>query len=235
MNKSIILLSVVFILIAPIETSAPVAPVTIIGAGSTFAEVILNVWGNTFHTATNGSVTLNYGGGGSGQGIVSITNQTVDFAGSDIPLTPSQEAIANLNANSNGHHLGNITTIPESAGGITIAYNIPTGGITGPLNLTASLVAQMFQRNITNWGNPALKTNNLNPGLTSNANITVVHYSSVSGTTYAFSDYLTRAAHGLWTLGIGSQLNWPNDTIGAKGAVSPASEITSTPNSIGYV
>ena len=159
---------------------------------------------------------------------------SVNFAGSDAPLSPTQQSTINTGANQNGHQFGQVNTIPESAGGIVMAYNIPTG-ITGHLNLTSTLIAEIMQRNITTWGDPALKANNLNPGLTATSAITVIHRSDGSGTTYAFSNYLNVSAPGTWVLGQNTLLNWDPATVGAKGNPGVASAISSTNYALGYV
>lgn len=210
------------------------SPVTITGAGSTFAQVILGKWGDSFYTNSSDSIQLSYAGVGSGQGIASITNQSVDFAGSDAPLSPTQQASANQTGNSNGNHFGAINTIPESAGGIVLAYNLASNEITGPLNLTADVIAQIMQRNITTWD--AAPITALNPGLHSSAPIAVVHRADGSGTTYAFSNYLSVATTpGTWVLGQSTLLNWPSQTSGQKGNSAVAGYITKTADSIGYV
>ena len=229
MNKKMLgVMSLFLIMAMTMSSTAAVPNVTLTAAGSTFAEVILDVWGSKFSTGTSGAVTLSYGGGGSGQGIASITNKSVNFAGSDAPLNSAQQSTINTGAGA----LGQINTIPESAGGIVMAYNLPSG-INGPLNLTASLIAQIMQRNITTWGDSALKA--LNPGLTATQGITVVHRTDGSGTTFAFSNYLSVAAPGVWVLGQNTLLNWDPATTGAKGNPGVATTITTTQYSIGYV
>lgn len=237
MKKILVALMAVFfiqlMLFQPAVASTESAT-TITGAGSTFAQVILGVWGDAFYTQSNNTVQLSYAGVGSGQGIASISNLSVDFAGSDAPLSPTQQASANTTANSKGNYYGAINTIPESAGGIVMAYNIPSNEINGHLNLTADLIAKIMQVNITHWNDPAILAQN--PGLTDTAAISVVHRADASGTTYAFSDYLTRAAStGTWVLGQSTTLPWPSSTTGAKGNSAVAGTITKTSNSIGYV
>lgn len=229
MNKKTLgFFSLVLISAIAIQSTVAVQSVSINAAGSTFAEVILSVWGSAFKTATGGNVVLNYGGGGSGQGIASIINGSVDFAGTDAPLNSQQMSQANQNGKV-------INTIPESAGGIVLAYNIPSADLNGPLNLTGPLIAQIMQRNITSWSDARLHANNLNPGLKDTSDITVVHRSDASGTTYAFSNYLTLAAPNDWVLGSSTTLAWPTATVGAKGNPNVASAIKTTTNAIGYV
>lgn len=233
MNKKMLGIFSLFLIAAmAMQGTAAANQVTLQADGSTFAQVILNVWGSAFKTATNGAVSLNYGGGGSGQGISSITAQSVNFAGSDAPLNAAQQSTINSKAGA----LGKINTLPESAGGIVMAYNLPSGSINGPLNLTADLIAQIMQANITTWGASALV--NLNPGLSSSIaskTITPVHRSDGSGTTFAFSNYLTVAAPNTWVLGQNTLLNWPSSDVAGKGNPGVASTIVSTSYSIGYV
>ena len=225
MNKKLIaIISVVMIQIVLFQPAVAANDVTINAAGSTFAAPILETWASAYSNMTNGAVKLSYGGGGSGFGISSILGRTVDFAGSDAPLNPTQQAQANQNGRV-------IMTIPESAGAIVMTYNIPSG-LTGTLNLTADNIAQIFQRNITKWNDPSITTNN--PGLTSTQDIVVVHRSDASGTSFAFSDYLTRAST-KWVLGTTTTPAWPANTVGGKGNDGVAGGVKSNDYSIGYV
>lgn len=222
MNKKYLLL--ITLTIFSLQSATAVSPVLVSADGSTFAGPILQTWATEYANLTNNAVQLSYGMGGSGQGITSILNQTVDFAGSDAPLSPAQQAMAN----SNGRV---INTIPESAGAIVMTYHISTG-LVGTLNLTADNIAQIYQQNITHWNDPALTKNN--PGLTNTGSIFVVHRSDSSGTSYAFTDYLTRASSS-WVLGTSTSPKWPSTTTGGNGNGGVASAVIRNSNSIGYV
>lgn len=222
MNKYILTVSLILIFV---QSGSATSPVLISADGSTFSGPLLETWGNTYSNLTNNAVQLSYGMGGSGQGIASILNQTVDFAGSDAPLSTAQRA----SADSNGRV---IETIPETAGAIVITYNLPTG-LTGTLKLTAQNIAEIYQQQITWWNDSTLTANN--PGLTYTGKIVVVHRSDASGTSFAFSDYLTRAAAGAWNLGTSTSPNFPPTELGANGNPGVATDVSQNVGSIGYV
>ena len=225
MNKKylMVLLLPIILINFNIQISSESEPVQIFGAGSTFSQPLINQWASAYANGTNNLVQISYGGGGSGVGITQITDNTIDFAGSDAPMSVNEQAAAIQNG-------GSINHIPETMGAIVMTYNIP--GLTGTLNLTASNIAQIYQLNITRWNDPALTANN--PGLTSTASITVVRRSDSSGTSFVFSDYLTRATSD-WVLGTSKTPNWPGGTLGGNGNDGVASLVSSKTNSIGYV
>jgi phosphate transport system substrate-binding protein len=162
---------------------------------------------------------------GSGTGQKNLFNYTFAFAGSDPPLTSAQLATYT-----------NITEIPEACGGVTMAYNIP--GISSGLNLTANVIAEIFQGNITNWNDPQIQS--LNPGFnmsnipSSAMAITPVHRSDSSGTTNIVSSYLSNATTD-WVLGHGNTINWPNGQLSGSGNSGVATVVKQTSGSIGYI
>jgi len=168
-------------------------------------------------------VQINYPGGGSGQGISSLTAKTVDFAGSDAPLTDSQRAAA-----------PNTLHIPETIGAVTLAYNLP--GISSGLHLSGQVIADIFLGAVTNWNDPAITA--LNPSTTlPNHAITTVHRSDGSGTTNIFTRYLSNVSS-TWnsTVGFGTSVQWPGtNTLGASGNANVASTVIQTQYAIGYV
>lgn len=220
-KKIFFALALIVIFFQPVNA---VSPVLLSADGSTFSGPLLETWGNTYSNLTNNAVQLSYGMGGSGQGIASILNQTVDFAGSDAPLSTAQHAMADSNGKV-------INTIPETAGAIVMTYNLPTG-LTGKLKLTAQNIAEIYQQNITWWNDSAITVNN--PGLTYTGKITVVHRSDASGTSFAFSDYLTRAASN-WHLGTSTSPSFPATELGANGNPGVATDVSQHVGSIGYV
>lgn len=206
------------------QASLQAEPVQLSGTGSTFSQPLIDVWASEYNNLTDSFVQVSYGGGGSGVGITQITAGTINFAGSDAPMSASETAAAN-------QYGGTINHIPETMGAIVMTYNIP--GFSGTLKLTASNIAQIYQLNITKWNDPALTVNN--PGLASiTSTIKVVARSDSSGTSFVFSDYLTHATSD-WALGTSKSPNWPGGVLGGNGNGGVAGLVSSTTNSIGYV
>ncbi len=195
-------------------------PVSLLGAGSTFAYPIITVWSAQYKNATG--VTVNYNGIGSGGGISGIEQKTLDFGATDAPL------------NSTAHQqFPQLLTIPESLGAITVAYNVP--GVPPHINLTGPVVAQIFMGNVTNWNDPVIQS--LNPGVTfPNATILPVHRSDSSGTTFAFSDYLSHVSPAFKEIyGTSKQIKWPAFELGESGNQGVASTVQQKSDAIGYV
>lgn len=195
-------------------------PVALLGAGSTFAYPIMTLWAAQYRNATG--VLVNYNGIGSGGGINGVEQRSLDFGATDAPL------------NGTAHQqFPTLLTIPESLGAITVAYNVP--GVPAHVNLTGPVVAQIFMGNVTNWNDPAIA--GLNPGVTfPNATIIPVHRSDSSGTTFAFSDYLSHISPTFKALyGTSKQIKWPTFELGESGNQGVASTIQQTSGSIGYV
>jgi phosphate transport system substrate-binding protein len=221
----IVLIGVVaaYVFFSQPSTSNPNASVAINGAGATFPQPFLNA---TIHaySAIKPNVQINYQGVGSGSGINSLIQKTVDFAASDAPLSSSQTA-----------QLSNPAVhIPETIGAVTISYNLPS--ISSGLKLSGEVIAQIYLGTITNWNDPAISA--LNPGTTLPDHvISVVHRSDSSGTTNVFTKYLTLESV-TWStqIGSGTSVQWPgNNAIGASGNSNVASTVTQTPYAIGYV
>ncbi|MGD0328954.1 MAG: phosphate ABC transporter substrate-binding protein PstS [Nitrososphaeria archaeon] len=204
-------------------TSPTGAPVSVTGAGGTLIYPLMSAWEFTYNQL-NPNVQVNYASVGSGAGIQQITAQTVDFGGSDAPLTAAQYA-----ALPSGKVL---LTIPESASAVVPAYNLP--GISNGLNFTGNVLAQIFLGNITNWNDPAIAA--LNPGKTlPNHAIVVIHRSDGSGTMYAFTNYLSDSSTQWATkVGKGTSVNWPVG-LGEKGNEGVAATIINTQYSMGPI
>jgi phosphate transport system substrate-binding protein len=204
-------------------------PVTILGAGATFPAPLIQRW-TVEYNKLNPSVTINYNPIGSGGGIQQITAKTVDFGASDAPLSDDQ--------------LGNATGLvlmPETLGGVAITYNLATYGISNAttLNFTGDLIAGIYMGQITKWNDPRIQA--INPGVNlPNAAITAVHRSDGSGTTYAFTDYLS-TVNSDWNTVVGhsTSVTWPVDAIangvGSKGNAGVAGTVSNTPGAVGYV
>ncbi len=193
---------------------------TITGAGSTVVFPLLDTW-RVQYNKINPDIMLNYQSIGSGAGIKLLEQKSVDFGASDAPLSATDMQKA-----------PGVLTIPESIGGITITYNLP--GIDKGLKLTGPVIAQIFMGNITSWNDPAIV--NLNPGTSlPNQKIVVAHRSDGSGTTYAFTDYLSKISPDWKTkIGQGKSVPWPVGT-GGQGNAGVANIVKTTQYAIGYV
>lgn len=201
--------------------SPPLQAASLVGAGATFPQPFLNATIATYTTQIRTNVQINYQSVGSGQGVSSFTSKTVDFACSDAPLTASQREAA-----------PNALHIPETIGAITVAYNLP--GIFSGLNLTGTVLANIYLGTITNWNDAALTS--LNPGLTlPDHAITTVHRSDGSGTTNWFTKYLSLVSS-TWNsaVGSGTSVQWPVG-IGANGNANVAATVNQTAYSVGYI
>ena len=208
---------------APTNTPVQVGSgsVLINGAGATFPVPIYSKWFQTYSTSVNKDVAFNYQPIGSGGGISAITAKTVDFAGSDAPLSDDQLAKA-----------PGLLHIPTVAGAVVLAYNVQ--GVTSGLVLDGDTVAGIFLGDITRWNDPKIAA--LNAGVTlPDADIAVVHRSDGSGTTNIFTDYLS-AVSADWQskAGKGTSVNWPVG-LGGKGNPGVAGLVKQTDGSIGYV
>jgi phosphate ABC transporter phosphate-binding protein len=209
----------------------PTAAVSLTGAGATFPQPLIQKWTVTYNQIYP-SVTISYSGIGSGGGIQQITAKTVDFGASDAPLKDSQLAAA-----------PGLVLFPETLGGVAITYNLASAGIpsTTVLNFTSDVIAGIYMGNITNWNDPALAA--LNPGVPlPSEHITAVHRSDGSGTTFAFTNFLS-VTNAKWASGVGfsTSVTWPVDTassasgVGAKGNPGVAGAVANTNGAIGYV
>jgi phosphate ABC transporter phosphate-binding protein len=205
------------------QPSQQLGSATLNGAGATFPQPFLNATITKYTHDIRTNLQINYQGVGSGQGIQSLTSKTVDFAGSDAPLTDSQRQAA-----------PNTLHIPETIGAVTLAYNLL--GISSGLNLTGSVIADIFLGTITNWNDSAIAVLNLGITLPDHA-ITTVHRSDSSGTTNVFTRYLSNVSS-TWnsTVGFGTSVQWPGtNAIGASGNANVASTVIQTQYAIGYV
>ncbi|MBO0824590.1 MAG: phosphate ABC transporter substrate-binding protein PstS [Actinobacteria bacterium] len=194
---------------------------TLTGSGSTFQTVFQQAATQQFKTVQPG-MTVNYGSGGSGKGRSDLAAGTVNYAGSDSPI-PAAEA-----ANFAGKH---ILYFPVIIGPITMSYNLPN--VTN-LKLTPTVIANIFQGNITTWNNPAITA--INPGVTlPSTPVTIAVRADSSGTTQNFSLFLQDAVPSVWKLGSASTISWPHSARAAQGNSGVAQIIKSTPGAIGYV
>lgn len=199
---------------------------TLNSSGSTAQANAMDQWRKDYQTACAGA-TINYGGGGSGQGITDFTNGQTAFAGSDSPLNPDKGEPAKADARCKS---GKAVNLPMVAGPIAVVYNVQGAS---SLTLTPSLLAQIFSGKITTWNDPAIAAANSGVTLPS-AKIATVHRSDSSGTTDNFTKYLDSAAKADWTFGKDKQWKAPGGQ-GAKGSDGVSAAVKSTPNTIGYV
>ena len=194
------------------------------GAGATFPQVLYSKWFDEYSKVTN--VKINYQGTGSGAGKNAIRDQTVDFAGSDSPMSDAELAASQAKCGDTIQH------IPTALGAIVVAYNLPN--VTQKVKLDGDTIAGIFLEKIKKWNDPKIAA--LNPGVTlPNEEIITVHRSDGSGTTDNFTSYLT-AVNQEWANGpkSGSTVQWPGG-IGASGNPGVASEVKNSPYSVGYV
>jgi phosphate transport system substrate-binding protein len=191
------------------------------GAGATFPYPIYSKWFSEYNKI-HPDVQINYQSIGSGGGIRQVSTGTVDFGASDGPMTDQQLS----EAKSKIYH------IPTVLGAVVPAYNIP--GVKQELKFSGQTLAKIFLGQITTWSDPAIAKDN--PGVNfPNTNIVVVRRSDGSGTTYCFTDYLSKISQE-WSQGPGkgTSVKWPTG-IGAKGNEGVAGMIRQMEGAIGYV
>jgi phosphate transport system substrate-binding protein len=193
------------------------------GAGATFPAVLYSKWFDEYFNTTG--VKVNYQSIGSGGGIKSISDQTVDFGATDGPMTDEQLEKAKGGA---------IFHIPMALGAVVPTYNIPELEGKGPLKFTGETLPGIFLGEITKWNDPKLVADN--PDLQSiDKDIVVVHRSDGSGTTFIFVDYLSSVSE-QWksSVGAATSVKWPVG-LGGKGNEGVAGEVKQNPYSLGYV
>ena len=195
--------------------------VKITGAGATFPYPIYSKWFSEYNKL-HPNVEINYQSIGSGGGIRQITNRTVFFGATDGPMT--QEQLDGAPAK--------ILHFPTVLGADVPVYNV--SGVDAQLKFSGSLLADIFLGKVTKWNDPAIAK--LNPGVNLPAtDITVVHRSEGSGTTYIWVDYLSKVSPE-WKqkVGVNASVNWPVG-VGGKGNEGVSGLVKQTPGAIGYV
>ena len=191
------------------------------GAGATFPAPIYTKWFSEYNKL-HPNVEINYQPLGSGAGIRQITNQTVFFGASDGPMSDEQLKAAP----------DHIFHFPTVLGAVVPVYNIP--GVKADLKFTGPVLADIYLGKITKWNDPAIKK--LNPGVNLPAtDINVVHRSDASGTTFIFTDFLSKISPE-WKskVGVNTSVNWPTG-VGGKGSEGVTGVVTQSPGSISYV
>jgi phosphate transport system substrate-binding protein len=203
-----------------LSTALAAQKVSITGAGATFPYPIYSKWFSEYNKL-HPNVEINYQSIGSGGGVKQLTSQTVVFGASDYPLTPEQQQAAP----------GKILHFPTVLGAVVPIYNLP--GVSAELKFTGPLLADIFLGNITKWNDSRIAK--LNEGVSlPNTDITVVHRSDGSGTTYIFVDFLAKLSPE-WKkrVGVAGSVNWPVG-LGAKGNEAVAGMVKQTPGALGY-
>lgn len=194
---------------------------TLPGSGATFPAAFYEEAIAEFQTRGSG-LEVTYGGGGSGKGKQDLADQIVVWAGTDSLV--KEEDLAKYKG-------GAFFYFPTVAAPITVSYNL--NGVDA-IKLSPATIAQIFERKVTSWNDPAIAADNPGTSLPSTA-ITVAHRSDGSGTTTNFTKFLTKAAPDTWTLGSGDTVAWPSDTQAGQGNGGVAQIVKSTPGAIGYV
>jgi len=191
------------------------------GAGATFPYPLYSKWFSEY-AKVNTNVNFNYQSIGSGGGIRQIISGTVDFGATDGPMTDEQLAQAP----------GELLHLPTVLGGDVAVYNVP--GVTGSINLSQDALAGIFLGTVKTWNDPAIVSVNEGVALPANP-IVVVHRSDGSGTTFIWTDFLSKVSDS-WAqqVGKGTSVNWPVG-LGGKGNEGVAGLVKQTPYSIGYV
>jgi phosphate transport system substrate-binding protein len=211
----------VLALAALLPSLASAQTIQINGAGATFPYPIYSKWFAEYNKL-HPNIQINYQSIGSGGGIRQLTNQTVFFGATDGPMTQDQMLAAS----------SRILHFPTVLGAVVPVYNI--AGVSAELKFTGPLLADIFLGKITKWNDPAVAREN--PGVSLPAtDLTVVHRSDGSGTTYIWVDYLSKASPE-WKsrVGVATSVNWPTG-VGGKGNEGVAGLVRQTPGSIGYV
>jgi phosphate transport system substrate-binding protein len=190
------------------------------GAGASFPAPIYSKWAEAYNKATGNQI--NYQSVGSGAGIKQIKEKTVDFGASDMPLKDEDLTAAGL------------MQFPTVIGGVVPVIHVE-GVKPGQLKLTGTVLADIYLGKVTKWNDAAITS--LNPGVTlPDAVITPVHRADGSGTSFIFTNYLSKV-NGDWKakIGEGTAVNWPANGLAGKGNEGVAQNVQRLPNSIGYV
>jgi phosphate transport system substrate-binding protein len=205
------------------STTTTTGAVSLNGAGATFPAPLYTKWFDEYNRRTGDKI--NYQAVGSGAGVTQIIEGTVDFGASDGIMTAEQQTKAE-----NAH--GPILHIPMTSGAVAVIYNIP--GVNGQVKLTGEVLADIYLKKVIKWNDSRITE--LNPDLKLPATtIAVVHRSDGSGTTYIFTNYLSKISPE-WRekAGNATSINWPGD-IGGQGNAGVAGQVQQLPGAIGYV
>jgi phosphate transport system substrate-binding protein len=201
--------------------SATVGSAALTGAGATFPAPIYSKWFDAYARETG--VRINYQSIGSGGGIRQFTEGTVDFGATDAPMTDEQVTAVK----------GNVLHVPTVLGAVVATYNLPSLG-KAPLRFDGATLADIFLGRISRWNDRRLAA--LNPGVSfPDQDIIVVHRSDGSGTTYIFTDYLSKiSAEWKKKVGKATSVGWPAG-LGGKGNEGVTQQVKQTEGAIGYI
>ena len=204
---------------AALCAAIPVHAAEVTGAGSTFVYPILAKWADAYKTKSG--MSMNYQSIGSGGGIAQINAKTVDFGGTDMPLKPEELQAKDL------------AQFPPVIGGEVMAINLP-GFKAGEITLDGPTIADIYLGKITKWNDPAIAKLNPSAKLPDTA-IAVVHRSDGSGTTFIFTNYLSKVSPD-WKSKVseGTSVEWPVG-LGGKGNEGVSALTSRTAGAIGYV
>lgn len=219
--KRSLLITLLFLGLAFTLGAEPNGTILLNAAGATFPYPIYSKWFDVYHMK-DPNIQINYQSIGSGGGIRQLLEGTVDFGASDGPMTDAQLAQAKFK----------VLHFPTVLGADVPTYNIP--GVATDLNFTQKAIAGIYLGQITKWNDPEIVK--ANPGVKlPNDDIVVVHRSDGSGTTYIWTDFLSKAS-GEWKskVGTGTSVNWPVG-LGGKGNEGVSGLVKQTPDSIGYI
>jgi len=218
-------IAILNVLLAAIVMVAAAQQVLINAGGATFPYPIYSKWFDQYHKKFP-NIAINYASIGSGGGIAQVTAGTVDFGASDGPMT--DVAIKEFQDKRGSA----ILHFPTVLGADVPTYNIP--GVSASLNFTGDALAGIFMGKITKWDDPEITK--ANPGVKlPSSNIVVVHRSDNSGTTFIWTDYLSKVNKEWETkVGRGTGVNWPVG-LGGKGNEGVSGSVQQTANSLGYV
>lgn len=206
---------------APVNASGSSGGADLTGAGATFPNPLYQKWFATY--AKEAGTKINYQSIGSGGGIKQFIEGTVDFGATDGPMTDQQVAAVR----------GNVIHVPTVLGAVVLTYNLPALGDT-KLRLDGPAIADIFQGQVTRWNDPRIAA--LNPGVKlPESDIIVVHRSDGSGTSYIFTDYLSKVSP-KWAQAVGksTSVSWPIG-LGGKGNEGVTQQVKQTEGALGYV
>jgi phosphate transport system substrate-binding protein len=218
-------LAVLLLLLAAAGVVMADAPILINAAGATFPYPIYSKWFDVYHQK-NGGIQINYASVGSGAGIAQLTNGTVDFGASDGPMNDDQ-----IKDFKEKRGVG-VLHFPTVLGAAVPTYNIPN--VSTDLNFTQKALAGIYLGTITQWNDPEIAGANKGVNLPA-MGIVVVHRSDGSGTTYIWTDFLSKVSPE-WASKVGKKtsVNWPTG-LGGKGNEGVSGLVKQTPGAIGYV
>jgi len=220
--RSSILRAGIAVGLVPLVAAGPLAAqVSLTGAGATFPNPIYTKWFDAYNKKTG--VQINYQSIGSGGGIRQFTEGTVDFGASDGPMNDEQIAAVQ----------GKVLHVPTVLGAVVMTYNLPEVGAT-KLKFDGATIAGIYLGQITKWNDKQIVK--LNPGVKlPNSDIIVVHRSDGSGTSYIFTDFLSKvSADWQEKVGKATSVNWPAG-LGGKGNEGVTQQVKQTEGSLGYV